>query len=195
MIEAAAKDSTADFATFYVLGITAAAAEQHELADRLLAAGIAQRPDYLPLRLAAARTALARYDWENAKRLAAEALQIDSTSASALYLKAEAHAGLDEIDPADAAFRQALQNATARTGEAGARRGADALASAIALSYARFQSQLVDRRDYARDWQVKAQRLVFDPLGKPHDILLVECARCRATREYIFDISAFFGRP
>lgn len=158
MIETAARDSAADFATFYVLGITAAAAEQHELADRLLAAGIARRPDYLPLRLAAARAALARYDWENAKRLAAEALQIDATSASALYLKAEAHAGLDEIDPADAAFRQALQNATARTGEAGERRGAAALASTIALSYARFQSQLADRRDYARDWQVKAQR-------------------------------------
>lgn len=158
MIEAAAKDPAADFAAYFVLGITAAAAEQHELADRLLAAGIAQRPDYVPLRLAASRAALARFDWESAKRFATEALQIDANSVSALYLKAEAHAGLDEIDAADTAFRQALQNASVLAGEPGADGGAAALASTIALSYARFQSQLADRPDHARDWQVKAQR-------------------------------------
>lgn len=158
MIDDEAKNSSADFATYYVLGITAAAAEQYELANRLLAAGIQQRPAFLPLHLAAARAAIAAFDWETAKQHAAAALQVDSASASANYLNAEALAGLDEVDAADAAYKQALQIAEARAGESGAGRGAAQLASDIALAFARFQLQLADRGEHFRDWQIKSQR-------------------------------------
>lgn len=168
LIEEEAKNPSADFATFYVLGITAAAAEQYDLADRLLAAGIQKRPEFLALRLAAARTALAAYDWTRAKQLAGEALRVEPSSASAHLLHAQALAGLDEIDAADAAFKQALQLASSRASGAAVESNASRQAAATALQFSKFQSLLADREEHSRDWQVKTQRyyqqaLSFDP--------------------------------
>ncbi|MBL8880364.1 MAG: tetratricopeptide repeat protein [Phycisphaerales bacterium] len=170
LIEEEARNPGADFATYYVLGITASAAEEHELADRLLAAGVEKRPDFLPLRLAAARTALGAYDWPRAKQLAAEALRVQPSSACAHLLNAQALAGLDEIEAADAAFKQAIQIASGRAGTAGQVRSAGHQASSVALLFAKFQGQLSDREEHYRDWQVKSQRyyqqaISFDPFN------------------------------
>jgi len=96
-----------DFASDFVLGVLAAALEQKELGDKLLAASVAARPDFAPALLARAKLDLARGDWESAKRRAQEILQQRPQVAAAHFALAQALDGLDENEQAEQEYRKA----------------------------------------------------------------------------------------
>ena len=41
---------------------------------------------------------------------------------------------------------------------------------------------------------VVMQRLVFSADGRPADVLNTKCSACGSTRDFVFDISSFFGK-
>lgn len=42
-------------------------------------------------------------------------------------------------------------------------------------------------------WRWMQQALLFSPQQVPHDRISVQCDKCGETREYLFDVSGFFG--
>lgn len=109
LIEARTRAADADFATYTVLGVAAGAAGQAELAERLLGTALEQRPDLALPHVAWGRLLLADHRWEEARRHAEAALAAAPGLAAAQFLLAEAHAGLDEEDAAEAAYKAALE--------------------------------------------------------------------------------------
>jgi hypothetical protein len=41
---------------------------------------------------------------------------------------------------------------------------------------------------------VVLQRLVYSADGRPADILSTKCSACGSARDFVFDISSFFGK-
>lgn len=98
-----------DFATHTVLATTAAAAGHTELAERLFELALAERPDFALARLGRGRMWLAAGRWEAALAEAEAALQTAPHRAAVHFLAAQAHAGLDEHDAAEAAYKRAVE--------------------------------------------------------------------------------------
>ncbi|MCG3128497.1 MAG: Beta-barrel assembly-enhancing protease [Phycisphaerae bacterium] len=98
-----------DFALAYALGSLAAAAEQDALAIRLFETSLKARPEFTAARLAWGEMLLAHYRWNEAREQADQALQVSPKLAAAHYLLARALSGLDDLDGAEAAFREALR--------------------------------------------------------------------------------------
>ena len=98
-----------DFATYTVLGMTAAAAKQTELAERLFQSSLDARPDVVLTQVAWARMLLAAYRWEDATSHAQAALTQNLQLASAQVVLGEAYAGLDEHEQAERAYKAALE--------------------------------------------------------------------------------------
>ena len=105
-----------DFATHSVLGMTAAAAGQTELAERLFRAAVESRPDLALTQVAWGRMELAAYRWKEAQAHGEQALAAEPDLAAAHLLVADAHAGLDEDGPAEAAYKAALARRPADVG-------------------------------------------------------------------------------
>ncbi len=100
-----------DYATWAVLGALAAEAEQVELAESLLQAAVAARPEAVWPRVVRGRLLLAQYRWSEALAQAAELERLRPGWPGALRLKAEALSGLDDLAAADAAYKAAVQAA------------------------------------------------------------------------------------
>lgn len=98
-----------DYATFTVLAMTAAAAGQTEMAERLFERALAARPDFPLARLGRGRMALAAGRWEAARSQAEAILAGHAHFAAAHFLAAQAHAALDEYEAAEAAYRRAVE--------------------------------------------------------------------------------------
>lgn len=98
-----------DYATFTVLAMTAAAAGQTEMAERLFEQALAARPDCPLARLGRGRMALAAGRWEVARSEAEAILAGRARFAAAHFLAAQAHAALDEYEAAEAAYRRAVE--------------------------------------------------------------------------------------
>lgn len=99
----------ADFATDFVLGVSALAAERLALADELLQSCLAARPDFAPARIVQGQMLLATYEWDAAKAHAEEVIEEAPGLAAAHYVLAEAYNGLDENEPAEQAYKQAIK--------------------------------------------------------------------------------------
>ncbi len=99
-----------DFADYLVWGATAAAARASELAERLFAGALEDRPDFAPAHVAWGQMLLAEYRWEEARAHAEQALAFAPDSASAHLVKAEAHTGLDELEEAEQAYKAAAEH-------------------------------------------------------------------------------------
>lgn len=99
----------ADFATDFVLGVSALAADQLALADELLQSCIAARPDFAPAYVVQGEALLATYQWDAAKAHANQVLKERPDLAAAHYVLAEAHDGLDENQQAQRAYKQAIK--------------------------------------------------------------------------------------
>ncbi len=131
-----------DFATDTVLGVTAAAAGQTELADRLLADAVADRPDLALPHVAWGRALLAEYRWEPALEHATAALDISPQMAAAHAIRAEALSGLDRHAEAEAAYKAAVD----------ADPHSAALLLALARHYARTGNLLAAQRYLQQAW-------------------------------------------
>lgn len=105
----------ADFATDFVLGVSALAAGQHALAKELLQSCLAARPDFPPAYLVQGEMLLTTYRWDAAKAHAEKVLEQQPELAPAYYVLAEAHAGLDENQSAEQAYRQAIKRRPTET--------------------------------------------------------------------------------
>ncbi len=99
----------ADFATDFVLGVSALAAGQPALADELLQSCIAARPDFAPAYVVQGQMLLTTYQWDAAKTHANRVLEDQPDLAAAHFVLAEAHDGLDENAQAEQACKQALK--------------------------------------------------------------------------------------
>jgi tetratricopeptide (TPR) repeat protein len=99
----------ADFAADFVLGAAALAAGESALADELLQSCIAARPDFEPAYVVQGEMLLATYQWDAAKAHASRVLKEKPGLAAADYVLAEAHDGLDENEPAEQAYKRAIQ--------------------------------------------------------------------------------------
>ena len=99
----------ADFATDFVLGVSALAADQPELADELLQACVASRPDFTPAYVVQGEMLLANYQWDAAKQFAERVLEKRAELVAAQYLLGQAHEGLDENEQAERAYKQAIK--------------------------------------------------------------------------------------
>lgn len=99
----------ADFATHLVLGITAAAAGQSDLAERLLALALEDQPGSPLVHIAWGRMLLRSYRWDEAREHAGAALEVAPDLAAAHFLMAEASAGLDEHEQAEESYKEALK--------------------------------------------------------------------------------------
>jgi len=99
----------ADFATDFVLAVSALAAGQGRLAEELLKSCVAARPDYTPACVVRGQMLLATYQWDAAKAHADKVLKTRPDLAAAHYVLAEAHDGLDENEQAEQAYKQAIQ--------------------------------------------------------------------------------------
>jgi tetratricopeptide (TPR) repeat protein len=131
-----------DFATYTVLGMTAAAGGQAELAANLLQAALEQRPDLALPHLAWGQARLRAYDWPGALEHATAALERRADWASALALKAAALAGLDRNEEATAAYEQALAQ----------RPDAAPYALALGRHYRRIGDTLAAQRYFQQAW-------------------------------------------
>ena len=100
-----------DFATDYVLAVAALAAGQDTLAEKLLDACSAARPDFMPAQLVQAQVLLRAYRWDAAKTRARRVLKHHPHLAEAHFVLAEAHDGLDENDDAERAYKLAIKYA------------------------------------------------------------------------------------
>lgn len=98
-----------DFATYTVLGATAAAAGQRELAERLFRSALDERPDFALAHLAWGWALIGEYQWEDALAQAEAALTVAPGLAAAHLLRGEAYTGLDQFDQAEAACKAALE--------------------------------------------------------------------------------------
>jgi tetratricopeptide (TPR) repeat protein len=98
-----------DFATYTVLGATAAAAGQGELAERLFTAALEDRPGFWLAHLAWGQMLLSAYRWEEALKHAEQSLAESPGLAAAHLLRAEACTGLDDYDQAEKAYKAALE--------------------------------------------------------------------------------------
>ncbi|MBU0616204.1 MAG: tetratricopeptide repeat protein, partial [Planctomycetes bacterium] len=99
----------ADFATDFVLGVSALAADEPALAEELLRSCVASRPDFAPAYLARGEMLLASYQWDAARQYAEELLEEHPELVAAHYLLARAREGLDENEPAEGAYKQAIK--------------------------------------------------------------------------------------
>ena len=97
-----------DYATFTVLGVTAAAGRQTDLATRFFQNAILDRPDFSLAHIAWGRMLLADHRWSEALEHANAALESNAESPPALLLKGLALVGLDQHDEARAALKAAL---------------------------------------------------------------------------------------
>ncbi|MFQ5806846.1 MAG: tetratricopeptide repeat protein [Phycisphaerae bacterium] len=109
LVEALRTRSDADFATDFVLGVSALAADQLALADELLQSCIAARPDFAPAYVVQGEMLLATYQWDAAKAHANKVLEERPGLAAAYFVLAEAHDGLDENEQAQRAYKQAVK--------------------------------------------------------------------------------------
>lgn len=108
-LEDAGRGPQRDFAANFIYGTLAAAAGQAPLAEKLFAAALDARADFLQARLAWGEMLLARFDWAAAREQAAAAVALASESAAAELLRAKACAGLDRREEAEQAFRSAAR--------------------------------------------------------------------------------------
>jgi len=104
------RSSSADFATDFVLGVSALAADEPTLADELLQACIDARPDFAAAYMVQGEMLLANYQWTPAVQFAREVLEQHDELAAARFLLARAHAGLDQNDEAERAFKAAIKS-------------------------------------------------------------------------------------
>jgi len=99
----------ADFATNFVLGTAAVAADQPELAEKLFDATVSARPGFALAHVAWSHLLLDQYRWADAQAHAEAALQPQPGLAAAHYVLALAHVGLSENNEAETEFRAALR--------------------------------------------------------------------------------------
>jgi len=99
----------ADFATDFVLGVSALAAGQSALGDELLQACRAARPEFAPACVAQAQLALAEYRWDDARALAEKLIAEHPDLPAAQLVLAAAYDGLDADEQAQAAYKQAIR--------------------------------------------------------------------------------------
>jgi tetratricopeptide (TPR) repeat protein len=99
----------ADFATDFVLGVSALAADEPTLADELLRSCVAARPDFAPAYVARGEMLLASYQWEAARQYAEGLLDEHPELVAAHHLLARAQAGLDQNESAEQAYKQAIK--------------------------------------------------------------------------------------
>jgi len=99
----------ADFATDFILGVSALAADRLALADELLRSALAARPDFICARVVQGQMLLATYQWDAAKAHARSVLDQAPDAAGAWYVLAEAHDGLDENEAAEQAYKHAIR--------------------------------------------------------------------------------------
>jgi tetratricopeptide (TPR) repeat protein len=97
-----------DFATYAVLGLGAGAAGQPELAERLLGSALEARPDFALGHVAWGRLLVTTYQWAAAQQHAEQAAALDAECSAAYLLAGDAHAGLDEGEAAEAAYKRAI---------------------------------------------------------------------------------------
>jgi tetratricopeptide (TPR) repeat protein len=109
LVKALRAAPNADFATDFVLGVSALAADELTLAEELLQSCLAARPDFALAHVVQGRVLLASYQWEAAKEQARAVLEERPDLAAAHYLLAAAHDGLDENEEAERAFKQAIR--------------------------------------------------------------------------------------
>lgn len=150
LLPALERDQGRDFATDWVLGSLSAGAGRDALAERFFKASLQNRPDFALAHLAWAEMLAAGYQWRQVKEHARRALEISPNSAAAHFLLGQGHAGLDENDDAESAYKAALQFA------------ADKVTYALPLArhYQRLASSLLqvpDRGDLQR-YRLAAQR-------------------------------------
>ncbi|MCK4340395.1 MAG: tetratricopeptide repeat protein [Phycisphaerae bacterium] len=137
-----------DFATYTVLGTTAAAGGQTELAERLFSAALEARPDFALARIAWGRMELASYHWDQARAQAERALAVAPNPAAAHLLLAQAHDGLDEHEEAEEAYKAALE-----------RRPDDvSYVLALARHYRRLGNLLAAQRYLQQAWSLERTR-------------------------------------
>lgn len=109
LVQERSRREDCDFACYIVLGSAAAGAGQTELAARLFASALEQRPGFALTHIAWARMLLGAYRWEEALAQAEQALAAAPHSPAACFVRAEAHAGLDEIEQAEQAYKMAIE--------------------------------------------------------------------------------------
>ncbi len=109
LIKALRAEPEADFATDYVLGVSALAADELTLADELLRACVAERPDFAPAYVVRGEMLLASYQWDAAGKYAEKVLKEQPDLVAAHYLLAQAHEGLDENERAEQSYKQAIK--------------------------------------------------------------------------------------
>jgi tetratricopeptide (TPR) repeat protein len=98
-----------DAAERFAVGLCAAACGESAVAERMIAASLTLTPDFGPGITLRGRMQLARFAWDEAKRDAQASLKLNPDSATAQFLLAEAHDGLDENEEAEAAYRKAIR--------------------------------------------------------------------------------------
>jgi tetratricopeptide (TPR) repeat protein len=98
-----------DFVTYTVLGATAAAAGQAELASRLFESALEQRPDFALAHVAWGRMLVGEYRWAEAQAQARAALARAPQLVAAQLVLGDACAGLDENEAAEAAYKAAVE--------------------------------------------------------------------------------------
>ncbi len=106
--------SCGDFATDYVLGVAALAAGQDTLAERLLGASEAARPDFAAAQLVRGEVLLRAYRWEEAAIQAKAVLGKHPKLAAAHFVLARALDGLDENEQAEREYKKAIKFAARR---------------------------------------------------------------------------------
>ena len=131
-----------DFATYTVLATTAAAAGQPDLAEKLFARALEERPGFALAHVAWGRMLLTQYRWAEALEHAQQALKAIPQLCAAHLLTADAHAGLDAEEPAEAAYRAALESCPQET----------AYALALARQLRRTGSLLGAQRFFQQCW-------------------------------------------
>ena len=109
LVEQYSQRTDRDAATDLVLAVTATAAGQADLADRLFEAALKANPDSRLARLARPQLLLAQERWEEARAAAEKLVAEDQNLAPAQFALAQACAALDDDQPAETAFKQALR--------------------------------------------------------------------------------------
>lgn len=134
-----------DFAQYTVLGMTAAAAGQFDLAERLFASAVEARPGFALARVAWGRMLLGRYRWDDALEQARLALEAAPGLAAAEFIRGEAYTGLDDEEQAERAYKAAV---TARPDEVG-------YVVALARHYRRAGNSLGAQRYLQQAWSLQ----------------------------------------
>jgi tetratricopeptide (TPR) repeat protein len=142
LVQQRAARKQSDFAAQTVLGMTAAAAGEAALAERLFDAALEAKPDFPLAHLAWARLALSRYEWKQAIAHADAALAIAPQLGAAHHVRGEALTGLDRAEEAEKAYKAALA----------ARPTEPACLLALARHYRRVGNALAAQRYYQDAW-------------------------------------------